>query len=510
MKLTLTKLASLYLISLLVACSGGSNEEEPPVSDLPENRAPIALISLVNNSVQQGDVIVIDGTQSNDPDSDSISYQWQVIAPDGSALVMTSHNTQIEFVANDIGIYDVSLTVTDDKSAEGKASLPVTAVEKSQMVAVISTADSVKQGDTVTVSGISSELYKATDFNWQITQKPTSSLTQLSSLTTVETYFNADKAGEYKVKLTLTDVDGAVATVEKVITADSIIVNSAPTVTINTTQVQVEANAELKLSGSASDPDDDELSFLWQVIKQPDNSQFTLSDETTNVATFSSNHYGDFIAELTVSDGATSVQKSHTFSVTAVNVAPIAAINFNQYSVTQGENITLYGVGVDPDGDGSNGSLTYKWQLMSKPVGSVTEMTNTSSQNGNLHLDKEGDYLISLEVSDHSLTSEPATKLIRAAINHPPVIQPVAIPDNVTAGNPISLTVNATDVEGAAMTYQWEVTDKPAGANPVFSNSAAATTEFTPDIAGWYTLEVNAHDGIQWAEIAHTFIIIVN
>jgi hypothetical protein len=74
-------------------------------------------------------------------------------------------------------------------------------------------------------------------------------------------------------------------------------------------------------------------------------------------------------------------------------------------------------------------------------------MTNTSSQNGNLYLDEEGDYLISLEVSDHSLTSEPATKLIRAAINHPPIIQPVAIPEDVTAGIPISLTINATDPE---------------------------------------------------------------
>ncbi len=507
MRLTLTKLVSLYLISLLVACSGG---DKPPVSGFTENKAPIASISLVNNLVQQGDVVVIDGTQSNDPDDDSINYQWKVNAPDGSALAQITNNTKIEFIAKVIGTYEVSLTVTDDKSAEGKASLQVTVVEKSQMLAVISTADSVKQGDTVTVSGENSELFKTTNFNWEIIEKPVSSLAKLSSLSSVETYFNADKVGDYKVKLTLTDIDGAIVTAEEIITADSIIVNSVPTVRINTTQVKVEANIALTLSGSASDPDGDELSFVWQVIKQPDNSQFTLSDATTNEATFSSNYYGEFIAELTVSDGVTSVKKSHTFSVTAVNVAPIAAINFNQYSVTQGENITLYGVGVDPDGDGSNGSLTYKWQLMSKPVGSVTEMTNTSSQNGNLHLDKEGDYLISLEVSDHSLTSEPATKLIRAAINHPPVIQPVAIPDNVTAGNQISLTVNATDVEGAAMTYQWEVTDKPAGANPVFSNSAAATTEFTPDIAGWYTLEVNAHDGIQWAEIAHTFIIIVN
>ncbi len=503
MRLTLTKLASLYLISLLAACSGG---EKPSV----ENRAPIASISLVNNLVQQSDVVVIDGSQSNDPDNDSIGYQWTVNAPDGSALVMTSNNSQIEFVANDIGIYDVSLTVTDENSAEGKTGLQLTVVEKSQMLAVISIADSVKQGDTVTVSGENSELYKTTNFNWEIIQKPVSSLAQLSSVSAIETYFNADKVGEYKVKLILTDIDGAVVTAEEIITADSIVVNSAPTVIINTTQVQVEANKLLTLSSSASDPDSDELIFIWQVIKQPDNSQFTLGDATTNEATFSSNYYGEFIAELTVSDGVTSVKKSHSFSVIAVNVAPIAAINFNQFSVTQGENITLYGIGVDPDGDESNGSLTYKWQLMSKPVGSVTEMTNTSSQNGNLHLDKEGDYLISLEVSDHSLTSEPATKLIRAAINHPPVIQPVAIPDNVTAGDPISLTVNATDAEGAAMTYKWEVTDKPTDANPVFSNSASATTDFTPNIAGWYTLKVNAHDGIQWAEIAHTFIIIVN
>jgi len=508
MKLTLTKIASLYLIALLTACGSGSSEGEPPVASPPKNRAPIASVFLVNKSVQQGDVIVIDGAKSNDPDKDTISYQWQVNTPDGSTLAITSTNTQIDFIAESIGTYDVSLTVTDEKSVKGKTSLQVTVEEKSQMVAVISMVDSVKQGDTVTVSGASSELYKTTDFNWQIVQKPTSSLAQLSNISTVETYFNADKVGEYKVKLTLTDVDGVVATVEEVITADSIVVNSVPTVTINTTQVNVEANTDLTLSASASDPDEDELNFAWQIIKQPDNSQFTLINATTNEATFSSNSYGEYIAELTVSDGIASVKNSHTFSVTAVNVAPIAAINFNQYSVTQGENITLYGVGVDPDG--SNTNLIYKWRLISKPAGSETQMSNTSSQNGNLYLDEEGDYLVSLEVSDSSLTSEPATKLIRAAINHPPVIQPVDIPGGVTVGSPISLTVNAIDVEGAEMTYKWEVTDKPTGSSPVFSNSAVATTEFTPDVAGWYTLEVNAHDGIQWADIAHTFIIIVN
>jgi len=508
MKLTLTKIASLYLIALLTACGSGSSEGEPPVASPPKNRAPIASISLVNNSVQQGDVIVIDGTKSNDPDEDSISYQWQVISPDGSAVVITSINSKVDFIAESIGTYDVTLTVTDEKSAEGNTSLKVTVEEQSQMVAVISTADSVKQGDKVTVSGASSELYKETDFHWQIIEKPASSLAQLNNTSTVEAYFNADKVGEYKVKLTLTDIDGAVASVEEIITADSIIVNSAPTVSINTAQVNVEANSELTLSAIASDPDEDELNFVWQIIKQPDNSQFTLANATTNEAIFSSNSYGEYIAELTVSDGIASVKNSHTFSVTAVNVAPIAAINFNQYAVTQGENITIYGVGVDPDGN--NTSLIYKWRLISKPAGSVTQMSNTSSQNGNLYLDEKGDYLVSLEVSDSSLTSEPATKLIRAAINHPPVIQPVDIPGGVTVSSPISLTVKAIDVEGAEMTYKWEVTDKPAGSTPVFSNSAAATTEFTPDVAGWYTLEVNAHDGIQWADIAHTFIIIVN
>lgn len=508
MKSHLIKLIILSSLSLIVACGGGkTNEEDITKSNEIVNSAPIALISLASSSVQRGDHVVIQGSESSDPDKDKISYQWQVISPSEIAVTISNDGEQIDFIAQEIGIYEVSLIVIDAKSAEGRSSLQFDVTESNSMKAVITMADSVKEGSKVTLSGAASKLYSTTTFNWQIIEKPLESAAELSSLSNIETYFIADKTGPYKVQLTLNGEDGNVAVVNQVITADSIITNSAPRVKISTLATETSANSILKLSSETSDLDGDELTFNWQVIKQPTGSQFTLTQADTEEAAFSSNSYGEYEVELAVADGKTSVKKNFSFTVTAVNKVPIAVINFNQQSVTQGEDITLYGLGVDPDSNSE--TLTYQWRLIAKPTGSVTEITNSTNKISHLYVDAEGDYLVSLAVSDHALTSEPVTKRIRAAKNHPPYIHNVDYEKRTSVGVPTSLKVNAGDVEKDMLTFKWQVTDKPAGANPIFSNAAVVNTNFTAHVAGWYTIEVDANDGMQWTEIAHTFIVIV-
>ena len=488
----------------LIACGGGSSDSTPAVS-IAENNAPTARVSLDNTSVNMGDLVLVQGGQSSDPDSDSLSYLWQVTDPQGATLALNdASNKQLSFNVVMAGEYQVSLTVSDGKGANDKASLVLKVAGAKAITAVISAAATVKQGNSVTLSGESSRLKTDTRFSWSLLEKPAASEAVLTSIDTVETYFTADKLGEYKVQLSLKDQDNNTDVAQSVITATSVTSNTAPVASITAASTVLKVNEELTLSAAQStDADGDTLSFSWQVIQKPDNANVKLEQATTQLAKFSASSLGEYHVELTVSDGKLQGKKQLKLQVTSTNRAPVVSINLNQNSPKQGETINLQGVGVDPDND----SLRYTWSLVSKPSDSSSEFSSPTQQNTQLYLDAKGDYLVSLIATDNELTSEPATKKISVAVNHPPVITKVLYDIQVTAGSPTKLEVLATDPEGQPMTFEWRLVDKDPGTNGTFSAPTQPVTEFTPDLPGWYTLQVSVSDGIQKSLLPTTLLI---
>ncbi|UCE74104.1 MAG: PKD domain-containing protein [Methanomassiliicoccales archaeon] len=77
----------------------------------PQNRLPVALISLDDQTVNIGDTVYFYGHQSHDPDGVIISYQWDFGDGNFTDEVDPSH------VYDAAGIYSVTLTVTDDDLA---------------------------------------------------------------------------------------------------------------------------------------------------------------------------------------------------------------------------------------------------------------------------------------------------------------------------------------------------------------------------------------------------------
>ncbi|MBB1268760.1 PKD domain-containing protein [Shewanella sp. SR44-3] len=500
-------LAFPFLALSMIACGGGSDDGASTTSTV--NNAPTARMSLDNASVSIGDLVSIQGGQSSDPDSDSLSYLWQVSDPQGMALALSdAKNKQLSFNVTMVGEYQVSLTVSDGKGANDKAKLALQvagATNASTIVAVISSAETVKQGNIVTLSGESSRLTADTRFSWSLLEKPATSEAALTSTNTVETYFTADKLGEYKVQLSLKDQNENTDVVQRVITATSVTSNTAPVASITAASTELKINEELTLSAAQStDADGDTLSFSWQVIQQPDSAEIKLEQAATQQAKFSANSLGEYQVELTVSDGKLQDKKQLKLQVTAANRSPVVSINLNSNSPKQGETINLQGVGVDPDND----SLSYSWSLVSKPSDSSAQFSNSNQQNTQLYLDAKGDYLVSLTASDNQLTSAPATKRIRVAVNHPPVITKVIYDTYVIAGSPTKLEAQATDPEGQSMIFEWRLTDKDPGTEGTFSAPTQSVTEFTPDLPGWYTLEVSVSDGIQKSLLPNTLLII--
>ncbi|MEM7083067.1 MAG: hypothetical protein AAF465_10060 [Pseudomonadota bacterium] len=113
----MTRFAQYLLILTLVffisSCGGGGGSTPPP----PANSAPNAQVVAIDTA-QEGAVVSLDGTGSNDPDGDSIAYSWTC---NNSSVMLDGQTTSISsFIAPEVESdtsVTCTLTVTDARGA---------------------------------------------------------------------------------------------------------------------------------------------------------------------------------------------------------------------------------------------------------------------------------------------------------------------------------------------------------------------------------------------------------
>ena len=106
-------------------------------------------------------------------------------------------------------------------------------------------------------------------------------------------------------------------------------------------------------------------------------------------------------------------------AVAMANIPPVADAGEDQTADTN-QSITLQGGGsYDPDFD----PLTYLWTIESQPAGSTPTLLNATTVTPTFEADVEGDYVISLVVSDGIDSSAPDTVTVTVAVaqNTPPI-----------------------------------------------------------------------------------------
>ena len=154
---------------------------------------------------------------------------------------------------------------------------------------------------------------------------------------------------------------------------------------------------------------------------------------------------------LTLSACSSESSHENTVEITANN-PPVANAGVDQ-SVTNETTVTLNGSGSsDLDGD----TLSYSWQLASRPTGSSASLLNAQSSTPEFVGDTEGPYTLSLMVNDGTVNSIADQVTITAS----PVINlaPVANSNDVTTtiNNAVAIELIATDTENDVLTYMIE------------------------------------------------------
>ena len=98
------------------------------------NIAPIADAG-PDQGVFVGDLVSLNGSLSQDPDVDPLTFSWTLAGPDGSVAVLIGEATAFPTFTPDVpGTYTATLTVTDPFGATASDSIDVSAVTSGQFV----------------------------------------------------------------------------------------------------------------------------------------------------------------------------------------------------------------------------------------------------------------------------------------------------------------------------------------------------------------------------------------
>lgn len=178
--------------------------------------------------------------------------------------------------------------------------------------------------------------------------------------------------------------------------------NRAPTADAGDDQEVLLGDPAVLDGGNSDDPDGDPLDYVWEIVSRPGGSSAALSDETDPSPTFIADREGSYTFQLVVSDGALESEPDEVnLRVSEGGGAPTADAGANQ-SVTTGDTVYLDGSSShDPDGD----PISYTWTMVSKPSGSSTVLTAGSSATPRFLADVDGQFVLSLVVSDGTHTS---------------------------------------------------------------------------------------------------------
>jgi hypothetical protein len=474
------------------------------------NQQPIAAVAIsIAGNGEVGDLITADDTGTNDPDGDSLTYVWtfsevpgESSITDDNALNPAGDASSQTWTPDVAGAYTISLTVTDEHgyaSTPASAEITVAAANLAPTVSIDGTSGTLETGESITMVATASDADGSIAiYAWTVTTQPGDTASFVNAAIE-DAVFTAGTAGDYTLRLTVTDNDGETAWDEHDFTLAA--ANQQPIAfltasfagNVGETGVLVTADG----TGS-SDPDGDSFTYAWTFgAGLPDGSSIT-DDNALNPAsdasiqTFTPDVAGLYTIYLTVTDvhGYASAEASASLLAAAANQQPAAVISGLPDGPETGSEITVSGVtSSDPDGD----SITWDWTMDSVPDGSSvpTESLGTASTAA-FTPDVAGTYTIGLVVTDqHGLASDKVTAGIAVTAANQ---QPTAVIDDITASPEADSAVNASgtsssDPEGDDIAYAWTMDSVPDGSSVETGSLGSDTSAtFTPDIEGHYII----------------------
>ena len=401
------------------------------------NVAPVITSFTGDSEIDEGDTASF-GVVASDSGEDTLTYAWDF--GDGSETVFGEN---IEHLFVDNGLYDVSVTVTDDDGASITQSLSITVNNVTPVIDPWQDQTS-NEGEIISFNASFSDpgILDSHKVEWDFgdgseTVTETIAPSELTDYNLEQTHTYTDD-GIYTVTLTITDNDGGVATNTMTVTVN----NTAPVITSLTGDTDVNEGQVANFSAIASDAGEDTLTYNWDF---GDGRGAT----GTNVAhTFSDN--GNYTVILTVTDDDGG-ETTSTLNVTVNNVAPLIVSLNGDTEVSEGSVANFSAIASDLGND----TLTYSWDFGDGEK-------NEEGANVNHVFTDNGNYTVTLTVTDDDGAST-SSALDVIVNNVAPSIADISYGE-IAEGISTQFTATATDPGNDTLTYIWDFGD---GSEPV-------------------------------------------
>ena len=482
-----------YVISLIVNDGKvDSTTVSTTVTASSANAAPVANAG-TNQNVTFG-TVTLDGSNSSDANNDPLTFNWNLInKPNGSnAALSSSTSPKPTFNADIAGIYVFGLYVNDGKVDSAPVTVSVTAAAAN--VAPVANAGSNQNVvlGPVTLDGSTSSDANGDSltYKWTLLSQPAGGTANLSNASSAKPVFIANVPGVYVASLIVNDgkLDSSISST----TITAAAANVAPVA--NAGSIQSVILGPVTLDGSAStDANGDTLTYKWSLLASPIGSKAVLSNSTSAKPTFIADLTGSYVASLVVNDGKLdSSIVTVTVSASQANVAPVANAGPFQ-NVVVGQLVKLDGTA---SSDANRDLLTYKWVLVSKPVGSNADLSLNTSSRPTFTADLIGTYVMSLQVSDGKLSSELSYVSITATVANAVPVANAGSAQTVAVGATVNLSgLGSTDANGDVLLFKWVMTYVPPGSSARLSDLTSSQPTFIADLPGVYVASLIVNDG---------------
>ncbi len=325
-------------------------------------------------------------------------------------------------------------------------------------------------------------------YTWAVIHQPAGSHAALSNPSAARPTFQPDRAGAYQFQLIVSDSTGQKSTpayvtisAGQVPTVQSVSATPSPTVLGSSTQLTVHAT-----DGNASP-----LAYFWTIVAAPAGSHASLSSTTIASPSLTPDLAGSYQFQVVVSDALGFQAPPQNVQVNAGELPTVDKLVASPSPVLVGSSVQLVA-----NTTAKNGSTiaSFTWTQVGGPSASHANLSDPHSAGPTIAPDVGGNYRFQLVVTDSlGFNSQPKFIDVRAGLL--PSVQKVsANPNPVVVGASTALAVQASDPNGAALTYQWTLLSAPAVSLAKVPNSSSATPSFKPDVAGSYQFQVVATD----------------
>ena len=315
-------------------------------------------------TVNEGDLLTVKETVS-DPDGDVLIFTYsEPLDSEGSWQTSTG----------DAGVYTSTVTVSDGTN-EASKQITIQVLGPKNTAPVIATLSdlTVDEGDTVSVVPVVSDA-DGDNVTVVISAPVGDDGTWVTSF---------DDAGEYNVAVTASD---GVLETSKVIKVTVNNVNRAPSID-SLTAAHVNEGDMVQVNTVLSDLDNDSLSIAYGTpLDEMGKWQTAIGDA------------GSYDVNVTVSDGSLTETKLISFSVNAINNAPVIS-GISDLTVDEGDTVSVVPVVSDADGD----NVTV---VISAPVGDDGSWVTG--------FDDAGEYDVTVTASDAQTS---VSQIIKVTVN---------------------------------------------------------------------------------------------